>query len=173
MMNADQAMPAAKAYLALEHAGEPLFEAEDVATTLAKEVERLRAELAAARKDWCGDDEAIKQQALRVLDAAKVEGDSVYVPRMGALAEMMADEMERLRVWNKRWRDVSAKLRLTLAELSDELAEAKAASVLPVEAVDCYTLGEDVEVACKCDEDADRLSGWLRDRMKDKTPPQA
>ena len=94
--------------------------------TLAAEVERLRAELAELRKDWCDDDEAIKQQALRVLDAAKVEGDSVYVPRMGALAEMMADEIERLRIWNKRWRDVSARLRLTLAELiTEELKQGK------------------------------------------------
>lgn len=118
--------------------------------TLAAEVERLRAEvkilavevtrlqaieheqietqaeLAQLRKDWCDDDEAIKQQALRVLDVAKVEGDSVYVPRMGALAEMMADEIERLRIWNKRWRDVSARLRLTLAELiSEELKQGK------------------------------------------------
>ena len=44
-MNIDDAMEAAKAYLAFWQAGEPLFEAEDVATTLAKEVERLRAML--------------------------------------------------------------------------------------------------------------------------------
>ena len=141
-MNVNDAMETAAAYLAAhEQEQEPLFDSEEVAITLAKEVERLlavnqifeaanvrlatelervQAELAQFRKDWCDDDEAIKQQALRVLDAAKVEGDSVYVPRMGALAEMMADEIERLRIWNKRWRDVSARLRLTLAELINE-----------------------------------------------------
>lgn len=141
-MNVNDAMETAAAYLAAhEQEQEPLFDSEEVAITLAKEVERLlavnqifeaanvrlatelervQAELAQFRKDWCEDDEAIKQQALRVLDAAKVEGDSVYVPRMGALAEMMADEIERLRIWNKRWRDISARLRLTLAELINE-----------------------------------------------------
>jgi phosphotransferase system HPr-like phosphotransfer protein len=99
---------------------------EQVIITLANEVKRLQAEIKLQNKDWCEDDEAIKQQALRVLDAAKVEGDSVYVPRMGALAEMMADEIERLRIWNKRWRDVSARLRLTLAELiTEELKQGK------------------------------------------------
>lgn len=120
-MNVDDAMETAAAYWAAhEQEQEPLFDSEEVAITLANEVGRLRAELAQFRKDWCDDDEAIKQQALRVLDAAKVEGNSVYVPRMGALAEMMADEIERLRIWNKRWRDVSARLRLTLAELINE-----------------------------------------------------
>ena len=74
-MNVDDAMEAAKNYLANEQEGEPLFEAEEVAITLAAEVERLRAELAEkktendrlkvelaqSRKDWCDDDEAIKQ----------------------------------------------------------------------------------------------------------------
>lgn len=129
-MNVDEAMEAAKAYfVAEEQCQEPLFTAEVVAITLAKEVERLlavnqifeaanvrlatelervQAELAQLRKDWCDDDEAIKQQALRVLDAAKVEGDSVYVPRMGALAEMMADELVKLRdeLWEKKAENV-------------------------------------------------------------------
>ena len=50
------------------------------------------------------------------------------------VAVVIAAEVERLRVWNKRWRDASAKLRLTLAELSDELAAAKAADKTPPEA---------------------------------------
>ena len=93
-MNVDEAMETAAGFK-VEMKVRPhwtLF-SETVAVVLAAEVERLRAELAQFRKDWCDDDEAIKQQALRVLDAAKVEGDSVYVPRMGALAEMMADEI--------------------------------------------------------------------------------
>lgn len=45
-MNVDEAMETAKAYLvAREQMQEPLFESEEVAVTLAKEVERLRAEV--------------------------------------------------------------------------------------------------------------------------------
>lgn len=98
-MNVDEAMETAAAYLAFEQEGEPLWFSEEVAITLAKEVERLRA----------------------------------------------------------------------------ELAEAKAASVCPVELV---ALGDadwecSVGVKCKSSEDADRLYNWLRDRTKDKSPPEA
>ena len=139
------------------------------------EVERLRTELAQLRKDWCDDDEQVKQQALRVLDAAKVEGDSVYVPRMGSLAEMMADEVERLRIWNKRWRDVSAKLRLTVAQLYEELAAAKAASVVPVRVLNIYDTEypSDCYIECRTGDDCMKFRDWLFDRMKDKTPPAA
>jgi hypothetical protein len=85
---------------------------------------------------------------------------------------LTAKQVERLRAGNIRWRDVSAKLRLTLAELSEELAAAKAASALPIEVIGCYSFGPDVKVMCECAGDSDRLSGWLRDRMKDTTPPQ-
>ena len=45
-MNVDEAMETAAAYLAAhEQEGEPLFEAEEVAITLANEVGRLRAEV--------------------------------------------------------------------------------------------------------------------------------
>ena len=118
---------------------------------LASEVERLRAELAQLRKDWCDDDEAIKQQALRVLDAAKVEGDSVNVPRMGALAEMMADELVKVRA---------------------ELAAAKAASVVPVEVVSCDPDYEmTATVVLWSNADAQRFADWLRERIKDTRPP--
>lgn len=62
-----------------------------------EEIDRLHEKIKIQNKDWCDDDEAIKQQALRVLPKEKVEGDSVHVPRMGELAEMMADEIMRLR----------------------------------------------------------------------------
>lgn len=90
---------------------------EQVIMTLANEVKRLQAEIKLQNKDWCDDDEAIKKQALRVLPKVMIEGDSCHVPFMSEVAEMMADEIERLRIWNKRWRDIAAKLRLTLAEL--------------------------------------------------------
>ena len=60
-------------------------------------IDRLHEKIKLQNKDWCDDDEAIKQQALRVLPKETVEGDSVHVPRMGELAEMMANEIMRLR----------------------------------------------------------------------------
>ena len=50
-MNVDEAMEAAAAFLTFEQAGEPMFASEQVAIVLASEVERLRAELAEAKKD--------------------------------------------------------------------------------------------------------------------------
>ena len=44
-MNVDKAMEAAAAYLTFEQAGEPMFASEQVAVTLAKEVERLRGKV--------------------------------------------------------------------------------------------------------------------------------
>jgi hypothetical protein len=48
-MNVDEAMESAAAYLTHEQEGEPMFASEQVAIRLAAEVERLRAELAAAK----------------------------------------------------------------------------------------------------------------------------
>lgn len=64
---------------------------------LRKVAKKLEEDIELQNKDWCDDDEAIKQQALRVLPKEKVEGDTWHVPRMVELAEMMADEIERLR----------------------------------------------------------------------------
>lgn len=86
-----------------------------------EEIDRLHEKIKLQNKDWCDDDEAIKQQALRVLPKEVVEGDSVHVPRMGELAEMMADEIERLRVWNNRWRDLAAKLQLSFKDSAMDL----------------------------------------------------
>jgi len=74
-------------------------------------IKQLQDEINLQNKDRCDDDEAIKQQALRVLPKEVVEGDSVHVPRMGELAKMMADEIERLRIWNSRWKDLATKLK--------------------------------------------------------------
>jgi len=62
-----------------------------------EEIDRLREKIKLQNKDWCDDDEAITQQALRVLPKEAVDGDSFHVPRMGELAEMMANEIIRLR----------------------------------------------------------------------------
>lgn len=59
---------------------------------------------------WCDDDEDIKQQALRVLDAEVVEGDTSYVPRMGALAELLADECLKLKAENAKLAGRAARL---------------------------------------------------------------
>lgn len=61
----------------------------------------------------------------------KAEREAIFIEWENG--ETLACEVERLRAWNKRWRDVSAKLRLTVAGLADELAAAKAASVVPTD----------------------------------------
>ena len=133
---------------------------------LAAEVERLRAELAQLCKDWCDDDEAIKQQALRVLPKFEVEGDSVHVPRMGELAEMMADTALRYKEEGLAWM-------MAAQDKECELAAAKAASVCPVKV---NAFGSDGHVGklvvyCENADAAKQLHGWLRDRMKDNSPP--
>ena len=72
------------------------------------------------------------ETAAAYLAAHEQEGEPLFGSEEVAIT--LALEVKRLRVWNKRWRDVSAKLRLTLAELSDELAAAKAADKTPPEA---------------------------------------
>jgi hypothetical protein len=114
-MNVDDAMETAAAYLAAhEQEQEPLFDSEEVAITLAKEVERLLA-------------------VNQIFEAANVR---------------LATELERVQA---------------------ELAAAKAASVLPTEVIGCYSFGPDVKVICECADDADRLSGWIRERMKENS----
>ena len=55
-MNVNDAMETAAAYWAAhEQEQEPLFDSEEVAITLAAEVERLRAELAAAKDQFVND----------------------------------------------------------------------------------------------------------------------
>ena len=105
MMNADKAMTAAKAYLANEQDGELLLEAEEVAITLAKEVERLRAELKVADKWLHERSEAYSKtcsmvyQLKKELAAAKVatelpvEIQSVYVNKyLGSVVVFIGDE---------------------------------------------------------------------------------
>ena len=66
---------------------------------------------------------------------------------------------------------------LQIDQLKTELAAAKASSVVPVDVLDCYynampDLG-DVRLICKSGSDAKKVTDWLRERMKDKTPPAA
>jgi len=79
---------------------------------LEDKIKELEAENAKLTKDWCDDDDAIKQQALRVLDPKRIEGDTWHVPRMVELAEMLADEVERLRDENAKLKEAIADWRL-------------------------------------------------------------
>ena len=88
--------------------------------------------------------------------------------------ETLAAEIKRLRAeveMGHSFHRVAVKERdferLLVEALKEELAAAKAASELPVQVIDCYSFGDDVEVVCKCGDDADRLSGWIRERMKE------
>lgn len=174
-MNVDDAMEEAKQGGTNEWLPAEVIDALGI---LSAEVERLKAELAQSRKDWCDDDEAIKQQALRVLDAAKVEGDSVYVPRMGALAEMMADEMERLRAEVEILAVEVTRLQAIeheQIETQAELAAAKAASRCPARVENIYDAEypSDCYIECWNGDECMKFREWLYDRIKDKSPPQA
>ena len=66
----------------------------------------------------------------------------------------------------------------TIAEverLRAELAEAKAASVCPVKVSNIWegTYESDRYIELRTDAEADTFTDWLRERMKDKSPPQA
>jgi len=54
---------------------------------------KLENDIRQANKDWCEEDEAIKELALRVLPSDKVEGDEWHVPRTVELVEMIVDEL--------------------------------------------------------------------------------
>jgi hypothetical protein len=121
-----------------------------LADFLVAEIERLRelADVKADRDSWrrvCEKETEAKHQAWAELAAAKADL---------AIVDATVAENELLRVTNQR--------------LAEDLAAAKAASVVPVEVVDCYSVGNYLGVECKCEDDADRLSGWIRDRMKER-----
>ena len=160
-MNVDEAIEEARQF-GEQEPNDMLF-AEHIAILLAAEVERLRAELAQSRKDWCDDDEAIKRQALRVLAKFEVEGDSVHVPRMAELAEMMADTAIRHKEECLAWIRVAQ-------DKERELAAAKAASVCPVEVLKIFEAHPacDRYVELRTDVEADTFTDWLRARMKER-----
>jgi hypothetical protein len=81
------------------------------ASDLHLEIERLQKENQLLIRDWCEDDEHIKTQALRVLPAHKLEGD--YPPRMGAIAELLVEEI------------LSLRQQLTVAESFHKVAQAE------------------------------------------------
>lgn len=62
-----------------------------------------------------------------------------------------------------------------LEKAQDELAAAKAASVVPVKVLNIFegTYESDRYIELRTDAEADTFTDWLRERMKDNTPPQA
>jgi hypothetical protein len=72
----------------------------------------------------------------------------------GTAGELILQDYRDLRIENKR--------------LVAELAKAKAASVVPVITLDCYTVNHEIHVACRSLQDCHKLSLWLRDRIKER-----
>ena len=64
---------------------------------LEAQIKVLQDEIKLQNKDWCDDDEAVRNQALRVLPREIVYGDTWFVPSVVALSEMMAEEIIKLR----------------------------------------------------------------------------
>ena len=92
----------------------------------------------------------------------EVEGDSVHVPRMAELAEMMADTA----IWHKE--ECLAWMRVA-QDKERELAAAKAASVLPVKFYWCYQSNEcDIFIHGMNDKDSTLFGNWLDERMKER-----
>lgn len=158
-MNVDEAMETAKAYLvAREQMQEPLFESEEVAVTLAREVERLRvwktrwkdaAQKLRRQLEESGDGDTWRRACRRV--ELELEKTHTEVERLRAeLAAAMAEIESVIRLGPHpvkqvqmplatfirsrmvaRWEYNALVEKLEKAEA--ELAEAKAASVCPVE----------------------------------------
>lgn len=118
--------------------------------------------------DWLRDRMKERGEGMNVDEAmAEVETTIRRNPRLFSshyyeVASVLAKEVERLRAelkvadkWLHERSEAYGKTCSIVDQLQTELSAAKAASALPVEAVDCYTLGDDVEVVCKCSEDAD------------------
>lgn len=94
---------------------------------------------------------------------------------MQAAAEFRAD-METRPAWTLFSQTVAVVLSFEVERLRAELAEAKAASVCSVGITDLSLCGggQRIEFYIEGDKtDGGKMLVWLRDRMKDKTPPEA
>ena len=96
--------------------------------------------------------------------------------------ETLACAVERLRgeladTENARdsWRRVCEKETEAKHQAWTELAAAKAASVCPVKVLNIWegTYQSDRYIELRTDAEADTFTDWLRERMKDKSPPEA
>lgn len=142
-MNVNDAMETAAAYWAAhEQMQEPLFESEEVAVTLAREVERLRV----WKTRW-------KDAAQKLRRQLEESGDGDTWRRACRRVEL---ELEKTHTEVKR--------------LRAELAAAKAASVCPVEIQSVYInkyLGSAV-VFIGNEQGAVEFEAWMRDQMKER-----
>jgi len=68
--------------------------------------------------------------------------------------------------WSDDMHNAMVTLATEVERLRAELAAAKAASVVPVITIDCYTLNHEIHIACRSLQDCHKLSLWLRDRIK-------
>ena len=106
-MNVDDAMEAAKAYLTHEQEGEPVFASEQVAITLAKEVERLRGEV-------------------ERLDVARLLGTALEVQRLRAELELSKANVQSLKKALFEVQEAAIRLGDQVDDAREELAAAKA-----------------------------------------------
>ena len=167
-MNVDEAM----AYAKQLSGGSLNFSHHSNLRTLAigalyNEVERLRAELAELRQKRCDENSEIELLALRVLDSSEVDGDSDSVPpTVPELVELMADTAVMAREERNLWHSAAQRLK-------DELAAAKAASVVPVKwkSVERFfksgaDLGNQwgIEFWFDTKEQRDKFGKWMKER---------
>ena len=176
-MNVDEAMETAKAYLvAREQMQEPLFESEEVAVTLAREVERLRvwktrwkdaAQKLRRQLEESGDGDTWRRACRRV--ELELEKTHTEVERLRA--EVQRLDMAGTHSCHDDCQRLPCAQRREIERLRAELAAAKAASVVPVEK---YEIGinykNEVTIYMHSRNDAESAFKWLQGCMKD-TPP--
>jgi len=75
--------------------------------------------------------------------------------------------------WSGEVHTVIDTLAAEVERLRAELATVKAASVCPVKVLNIWegTYESDRYIELRTDEEADKFTDWLRERMKDKLPP--
>ncbi len=119
-----------------------------------------------AAADWFKVDPIIFfAETVAVVLAAEVE-------RLRAELELSKANVQSLKKALFEVQEAAIRLGDRLDDTETELATAKAASVLPVEVIDCYfnampDLGE-VRLICKSGSDAQKVTDWLRERMKER-----
>ena len=82
---------------------------------------KLESEIKLHNKDWCEEDEAIKELALTVLPSDRVEGDEWHIPRTVELVEMIVDELNMQKTFYHITIDQRNKLYSDIDKLKEEL----------------------------------------------------
>ena len=93
------------------------------------------------------------------------------LPKTGL--DIFIDEVERLRAELAEIKAENVGLDEAHDRLNAELAAAKAASRCPVEVLNIFegTYESDRYIELRTDAEADTFTDWLRERIKDTTPP--